>query len=202
MRLKKLTLKSTFPYILLIGGIIGIGASLILSYDTFKVSQNPHYIPSCNLNPVLSCGNVINTAGDTIFHIPYPYYGIAAFAVLITVGSGMLAGAKFKRWYWLTFQAALTLGIIGAYLLLIRSVYRIHALCPYCLSVDVVTTTLFWYLTLYNIDQGHIVFKKPKAKKLYAWIRRHHLDILILWFVIVIGLILKHFWYYYRNHLF
>jgi uncharacterized membrane protein len=200
--LQRLTLKKTFPSILLIGGVLGLIASFVLSYDTFKVSQNGHYIPSCNLNPVLSCGTVISTAGDTIFGLPYPYYGIAAFAVLVTIGSAMLAGARFKRWYWITFQSAFTLGTIGAYLLLLRSLFKIHALCPYCLSVDVVTTTLFWYVTLYNIDQKHIRLPKGKAQQSYNWVRRHHLDLLILWFVIVTGLILKHFWYYYRNHLF
>jgi uncharacterized membrane protein len=201
MSKRNISLKKTFPYLLIIGGAWGLFASLILSYDTLQVSKNAHYIPSCNLNPVLSCGNVINTAGDTIFKLPYPYYGIAAFAVLASVGAAMLAGAVFKKWYWRAFQVAITLGTIGAYFLLLKSVYKIHALCPYCLSVDIVTTTLFWYVTLYNIDQKHITLKNIHAKKIYAWIRQHHLDLLILWFLIVIALILKHFWYYYGKHL-
>jgi uncharacterized membrane protein len=186
----------------MIGGVIGLYASLVLSYDTLQIAKNPHYIPSCNLNPVLSCGNVINTAGDTILKLPYPYYGVAAFAVLITVGAGIVAGAKYKRWFWLTFQVALSFGALGSYYLLLKSVYKIHALCPYCLSVDVVVTTLIWYLTLYNIDQKNIVLsKKGPSKRIYAWIRQHHLDLLILWFLIVIALIVKHFWYYYGKHL-
>lgn len=201
MRLQKTSLSKVFPWLLIVGGLIALFASLVLSYDTFKVSQNAHYIPSCNLNPVLSCGTVINTVGDTVFGLPYPYYGIAVFAVLITVGASILAGARFKRWYWLTFQISFTLGTIGAYLLLLKSVYRIHALCPYCLTVDVVTTTLFWYITLYNIDQKHLRLPKGKPQLVYGWIRRHHLDLLILWFLIIIGLILKHFWYYYGKHL-
>jgi uncharacterized membrane protein len=201
MLLTKTSLNRLFPYILVIGGVIGLLASLILSYDTLQVSKNAHYIPSCNLNPVISCGNVINTAGDTIFRLPYPYYGLIAFAVLVTTGAAMLAGAKFKRWYWLAFQAGVTLGTAGAYFLLLKSVYKIHALCPYCLSVDVVTTTLFWYLTLYNIDNGVIKLKNQRLKSIYKWVRSHHLDLLILWFIIVTGLILKHFWYYYGKHL-
>jgi uncharacterized membrane protein len=201
MSLQKLNLNRTFPYILIIGGAIALFASLILSYDTLQISKDLHYIPSCNLNPVLSCGNVINASGDTIFGLPYPYYGIAVFAVLITVGSSMLAGAKFKRWYWLTFQVAISLGTIGAYLLFLKSVFKIHALCPFCLTVDVVTTTVFWYLTLYNFDQKHIKLSGSKSNSVYAWIRKHHLDLLILWFLIVIAFILHHFWYYYGQHL-
>jgi uncharacterized membrane protein len=201
MKQRKLGLNKVFPYMLVIAGILGLLASLILSYDTFQISKNSHYLPSCNLNPVLSCGNVINATGDKIFGLPYPYYGIAAFAVLLTVGVVMFAGASFKKWFWQTFQVVATLGLLGAYGLLLKSIFKIHALCPYCLSVDVVTTTMVWYLTLYNIDNNFINFKNPKAQKAYHWVRSHHLDLLVLWFFIVIVFILHHFWYYYGKHL-
>jgi uncharacterized membrane protein len=201
MNSAKLKLNSAFPYILLIGGLIGLIASLILTHDTLAIAHNSHYIPSCNLNPVLSCGNVINATGDKIFGLPYPYYGIAAFAALITVGAGMLAGSKLKRWYWIAFQTFITLGTIGAYALLFKSIYSIHALCPFCLSVDVVMTTVFWYTTLYNIDNKYIGTKKIHTANVYKWIRKHHLDLLITWFVLVIVFILHHFWYYYGKHL-
>ncbi len=201
MRSLKLSLDRAFPSLLVIGGLLGLLASLMLTYDTLKVGQNAHYIPSCNLNPVLSCGNVINTAGDKILGLPYPYYGIIVFAVILNTGVVMLAGAKLKRWYWLTFQAIFTLGTIGAYLLLLKSIYKIRALCPYCLSVDVVITILFWYLTLYSIDHTIIRIKNTKAKRMYKWVRLHHLDLLIVWFLIIIALIVKHFWYYYGKHL-
>lgn len=201
MSLKKLNLVKSFPYILIIGGLVGLIASLVLAHDTLAIKQNAHYIPSCNLNPVLSCGNVINAAGDKILGLPYPYYGIAVYAVLTSFGFSLLAGAKFKRWYWLTFQALMTLGTVSAYLLLLKSIFTIHALCPFCLSVDVVTTIMFWYTTLYNIDTGMIKLRQVKLKAAYIWVRKHHLDLLIVWFVIAIGLILKHFWYYYGQHI-
>ncbi len=201
MKSLKLSLNKVFPYLLVIGGAWGIVASMILSYDTYEVAKNVGFTPSCNLNPVLSCGAVINTAGDTIFKVPYPYYGLIAFGVLLTTGVVLLAGAKLKRWYWLLFQAAVTFGLAGSYFLLAKSTYKIHALCPYCLSVDVVVTTIFWYLTLYNIDNKHLKLKNPTAKRIYTFIRAHHIDILIIWFLLITGLVLKHFWYYYGKHL-
>lgn len=197
----KFVLKQAFPYILLACGLAGLIASLILTHDTLAISHNAHYVPSCNLNPVLSCGTVINANGDKILGLPYPFYGIGVFSVLIACGGGMLAGAKYKRWYWLTFQTFVTLGTIGAYALFLKSVYSIHALCPFCLSVDVATTTLFWYTTLYNLDNKVINLKQAWAKNLYKKIRAHHLDLLIFWFIIVIAFILHHFWYYYGKHL-
>jgi len=196
----RLTLVKAFPYLLIIGGAVGLIASLILSHDTLAVAQNSHYVPSCNLNPVLSCGSVINAPGDKILGLPYPFYGIGVFAVLIGAGAGLLAGGRYRRWYWLVFQLMMTLGTIGAYLLLLKSIFKIHALCPFCLSVDVTTTILFWYTTLYNFDLKTMPLS-GRLKPLYRWVRRHHLDLLVLWFIIVAGLILKHFWYYYGQHL-
>jgi uncharacterized membrane protein len=201
VKFKDLNLKKIYPYILVICGTIGLVASLVLSHDTLAVAQNSHYVPSCNLNPIISCGNVINAPGDKILGLPYPYYGIGVFAVLIGSGAGILAGAKYKKWYWLTFQTMMTLGTIGAYFLLLKSIFKIHSLCPFCLSVDVATNILFWYTSLYVIDTGIIVIKNKKFKNIYNWARKHHLDLLILWFVIVIAFILNHFWYYYGQHI-
>jgi hypothetical protein len=57
----------------------------------------------------------------------------------------------------------------------------------------------FRYVTLYNIDNKYIKLPKSWARP-YAWIRRHHLDLLVLWLVVIGALILKHFWYYYGRN--
>ena len=197
---KKITLARSLPYILLVGGIIGLIASLVLSYDTLKIASNPTYVPSCSLNPVLSCGNVIESAEGHSFGIPNPFFGIAAFAVLITVGVSILAGAKFKRWFWIGLEVATVLGMAFAYWLLGQSVYHIRALCPFCLTVDVVVITTFWYVTIYNLQEGYI--KLPsRSVAVSDFIRKHHLDILLAWFIVLIVLILQHFWYYYGKYL-
>ena len=165
MKIKKISLIKTYPYLLIIGGLIGLIASLILTHDTYAISLNHNYVPSCNLNPIISCGNVINAPGDKILGLPYPFYGIGVFPVLITLGVAMLAGAKLKRWFWLTFQVLISLGVAGAYALLLKSMFKIHSLCPFCLTVDVVTTTLFWYTTLYNFDNGIITIKKLELNR-------------------------------------
>ena len=198
---KNWTLKKVYPWLIVIVGLVGLVASLILTHDTLAISANPNYIPSCNINPIISCGNVINYKGDDIFGLPYPFYGVAAFAAATTVGVALLAGAQFKKWFWLSYQTAVTLGLAGAYLLLLKSIYRIHALCPFCLSVDVVTTVLFWYTTLYNADRG-LIDKRLPNNRWYKLLRKHHLDILILWLLALAVAIIKHFWYYYGKHLF
>jgi uncharacterized membrane protein len=56
MNSAKLKLNSAFPYILLIGGLIGLIASLILTHDTLAIAHNSHYIPSCNLKYIGKSG--------------------------------------------------------------------------------------------------------------------------------------------------
>lgn len=195
----KLTLQKSLPYILIISGIIGLLASFILTYDILQLSANPNFVPNCNLNPVISCGSVLASSEGSTFGFPNSFIGLAAYAVLITVGTAMLAGAKFKRWFWLSLQAGATFAIIFVHWLFYNSVYVINALCPYCISVWIVTIVSFSYITFYNVDQGYI--KIPKSmQKIYAWKRRHHIDLVLLWIFIIGALILKHFWYHYGKN--
>lgn len=135
-----------------------------------------------------------------IFSTPSTYVGFGVFAALIVIGIAILAGAKFKRWFWVGMQIGVTLGVLGILGLFIDSVYFINALCPFCMSIWVVTITTFWYVTLYNFDNKHLSLPKGKPQKVYAWVRKHHLDLLILFFLIIIALILNHFWYYYGRY--
>lgn len=194
--LQKLTLTQVLPYILIGAGIVGLISSSVLSYDKMELLKNPSFVPNCNLDPVLSCGTVMHTAQSSAFGFPNPWIGLAAFAVVATVGVAMLAGATFKRWFWLAFEAGMALGLVFAFWLLFESIYRIQALCPYCLAADVALIISFWYLTLYAIQEKFLRLPARLAAGA-AFARRHHGEVLIVAFLILIGFILQHFWYYY-----
>lgn len=197
MSIRNLTLKKALPYILIIGGIIGYACAFIIMFDKVKLAGNPHYIPSCNLDPIISCGNIMQSKQATAFGFPNPFLGLGGFAIVAAVGAGMLAGGKFKRWFWLSVNAGVLFAVGFVHWLFYESVYSIHSLCPWCMVVWAVSITTFWYVTLYNIDEGNLKIPKGKA---YRWIRRHHLDLLVLWLLVIAGLILKHFWYYYGRN--
>jgi uncharacterized membrane protein len=201
MSAHKFTLEKSLPYILVVGGIIGYICSFIILFDKIQLLKNPNYIPSCNLNPIISCGSVMSSKQGSAFGFPNPFIGLGAFPILLCVGMAIFAGAKFKRWFWLGLEAGTILGLLFIHWLFFESVYRIHALCPWCMVVWVVTITTFWYVSLYNIDHKFIRLPKGKPERLYRWIRAHHMDILILWLLIIAFLILKHFWYYYGQHI-
>jgi uncharacterized membrane protein len=196
VEIKKRTVKQNLPYIFIIFGLMGVYCAFVLSQDKIKLLQNPNTHLSCSLDPVLACGNVISSAQGHAFGFPNPFLGLAGFAAVVTIGFAMLAGARFKRWFWLAIEAGLVFALGFIHWLFYQSVYVIHNLCMYCMAVWIVVITSFWYATLYNIDSKNIVLP-ARLRKPYAFVRRHHFDILILWFLIIAGLILKHFWYYY-----
>lgn len=198
---KSITLAQVIPWMLIIVGIIGLVCAFVLTYDQIRIWEDPGYQPACNLNPIVSCGSVINSKQGDIFGIPAPFFGLAMFPVLITIGVVVLSGAKLKRWIWQGLEVAMAGGLVWAIALFLISLYRVHALCPFCLTTDTVIYILFWYLTLYNIETKAIPIPKGSVEQAAIFARKHHLDIIVLWFLLVIIFTLKHFWYYYGHQL-
>jgi uncharacterized membrane protein len=194
-------LNRVLPYILLIGGIIGIICSFIITVDKIALLQDPTYVPNCNLNPIISCGNVMQSKQANTFGFANPIIGLVAFGALSAIGAAMLAGATFKRWYWLGLQAGTLFGIGFVHYLFFQTTYRIGALCPYCIVVWIVTITTFWYVLQYNLMQRYIILPSKYGPSITAWLRRHHLDILVLWLLLIAFFVIKHFWYYFGKHL-
>lgn len=196
----KPTLPKALPYILTIAGMIGTYCAFALSQDKIRLLENPNASLGCSLDPVLACGSVISSAQGHAFGFPNPFLGLAGYGALAAIGITIFAGARFKRWFWLLLQAGLVFAVGFVHWLFFQSVYVIENLCIYCMCVWVVTIVSFWYVTLYNIDSKHIKLPKGKAQSVYDWVRKHHLDLLLLWFLIIIALILNHFWYYYGRY--
>ncbi len=195
---KKITLKRFLSWVLVIGGIIGTICAFVITLEKLELMQNPSYSPPCDLNPVISCGSVMASPQAHAFGFPNPLIGLIAFPVLITLGVIGLTGVTVKRWMWWGVLAGTVFGVGFVHWLFYQSVYNINALCPYCMVVWAVTITTFWYTLLYNLQ---LSFDKlsPLGKRLAVFMRRHHLDILIFWFVVIAAFIIKHFWYYFGS---
>ena len=96
---KLLGLDKLLPWILVIGGLVGLIASFIIMYDQIQLLQNPGYKPTCSINPIISCGSVMKSDEAHLFGFTNPVIGLATFPVLITVGLVVLMGAKLRRWF-------------------------------------------------------------------------------------------------------
>lgn len=188
-------IQNTFPHILIMGGILALFSAFVLTIEKIEVLKNPSHQLSCSLDPVLACGPVMMSEQATAFwNIPNPSIGLVAFGMFVMTGLAMLAGAKMKRWFWNMYIFGISVGLAFTFWLMYQTVYSINALCVYCMLVWVVMFTVGWYLFQYLLATKHININN---KRLTKFIRGHHFDILLAWFLIVIIWILNHFWYYY-----
>ncbi|MFD5403987.1 vitamin K epoxide reductase family protein [Streptomyces griseorubiginosus] len=140
-----------FAALLVITGAAGLLASWVITLDKFTLLEDPDFTPACSLNPVVSCGSVMRSDQASAFGFPNPMLGLAAYAVVICVGMSLLAGARFPRWYWLTFDAGCLFGVGFVSWLQFQSLYRINALCLWCCLAWVATVVLFWYVTSFAV---------------------------------------------------
>jgi len=137
-----------------VGSVVGLVASATLLVEKIELLQDPAYVPSCSINPVLSCGSVMSTEQAALFGFPNPILGVAAFPFVIATGAAMLAGARLARWYWALLQVGATLGLVFVGWLAFQSLYRIGALCPYCMVVWAVVIPTFVAVTVRNLRAG------------------------------------------------
>lgn len=126
------------PWLLLIDGLIGTLAAFVLTVEKLALLADSAYVTSCSLNPVLNCGSIMRTKQAEVFGFPNPLIGVAAFPIVAATGAALLAGARLRSWYWLGLQVGTTLGAGFVAWLIFQSLYRINALCPYCMVVWVV----------------------------------------------------------------
>lgn len=180
---------------LLVGGAIGLLASAVLLIERIRLAEDSDYVPTCSINPVLSCGNVMESAQAALLGFPNPIIGVAAFPVVIATAAALLAGARLARWYWLGLQAGVTVALLLISWLVFQSLYRIGALCPYCMVVWVVVIPMFWYVTLRNLRAGVLGGSRALSRTLDDW----SAPLLFGAYAVVVLLILQRFWSYWST---
>ncbi|WP_308429480.1 vitamin K epoxide reductase family protein, partial [Streptomyces longisporoflavus] len=50
-----------FALLLVITGAAGLLAAWVITLDKFKLLEDPDFTPGCSLNPVVSCGNIMQS---------------------------------------------------------------------------------------------------------------------------------------------
>jgi uncharacterized membrane protein len=182
---------------LLVGGLVGLVAAAVLLIERIRLAEDSSYVPTCSINPVLSCGNVMESAQASLLGFPNPVIGVAAFPVVIATGAALLAGARLARWYWAGLQVGVTAAMLFVAWLVFQSLYRIGALCPYCMVVWAVVIPLFWYVTARNAAAG--VLGSPPGGRLATGLRDWRAPLVFGSFLVVVLLVLERFWPYWSS---
>ena len=138
-------------WILAVGGIIGIFASIELIIQKIAVLSDPDFVPNCDINPILSCGSVISTEQASLFGFPNPVLGVIGFTIVIMFGALLFTGVEMPRLMWLGLNFGALAGMVFVIWLVSQSLYVIGALCPWCMVVWAVTIPIFWQVTTDNL---------------------------------------------------
>ncbi|MFJ5140124.1 vitamin K epoxide reductase family protein [Streptomyces sp. NPDC088707] len=145
-----------FAWMLVITGAAGALAAWVITIDKFKLLEDPDFVPGCSLNPVVSCGNIMKSEQASVFGFPNPMLGLVTYAMVIAIGLALLAGARYRRWYWLGLNAGTLFGVGFCTWLMYQSLYEINSLCLWCCLAWVATIVMFWYVTSQNVRSGVI----------------------------------------------
>ncbi|MGP4053578.1 vitamin K epoxide reductase family protein [Mycobacterium sp. 4D054] len=177
----------------LIAGVVGLAAALTLTVEKIELLIDPSYVPSCSINPVLSCGSVMVTPQASLFGFPNPLIGIVAFSVVVVTGVLALAKVGLGRWYWAGLAVGTLAGTVFVHWLIFQSLYRIGALCPYCMVVWAVTIPLLVVAASIAVQPQRSNSGVIRALHTWRW------SLVTLWFTAVLLLILERFWNYWST---
>ncbi len=143
-------------WLLTLTGLVGWGASATLVWERLNLYENPLHKTSCDVNPLVSCGTVMQTPQAAVFGFPNPLIGIVGFALVVAFGFALLSGARFARWLWV----CIWLGVAAAALFLIwlwsQALFEIVKLCIYCMVAWAATIPLFTVLTGALLARGTV----------------------------------------------
>ena len=176
---------------MIVVGTAGALASAALIIEKVAVLADPTHVPACSINPVISCGSVMMSWQAELLGFPNPVLGLAGFPVVAASGAALLAGGHLRRWYWIALLAGSLAGVGLVHWLIFQSLYRIGALCPYCMIVWVAAITAFAAATAHNVRTGRL----PVPARLRG-IASYGPIVVTVWLVVIAGLIVIRFWDY------
>jgi uncharacterized membrane protein len=139
---------------LVVAGALGWWASFSLTVDKFLLLVNPEADLDCNFSVLVQCGKNLDSWQGAVFGFPNPILGLGGFVAPIAVGVGLLAGARFARWFWIAFNIGIAGALAFVIWLISQSIFSLGTLCPWCMLVWSVTIPLFWIVTARNLAEG------------------------------------------------
>jgi uncharacterized membrane protein len=160
-----------FALFLSVTGFIGLSAAFAVTVEKIHKLLHPEEAASCDYSVIVQCGKNLASWQGSLLGFPNPIIGLMAWSVVITIGVGILAGARYANWFW----RGLNIGAVGALgfviWLFIQSVFVLGTLCPWCMVTWLATIPLFWVVTFWNMKHGVWGSKVQKlGSTLLSWV--------------------------------
>ncbi|GAA2917789.1 vitamin K epoxide reductase family protein [Streptomyces thioluteus] len=183
-----------FALLLVVTGAMGLLASWVITLDKNKILEakavGKTFTPGCSLNPIVSCGNIMESDQAQAFGFPNPWLGMVCYGAIIAIGLALLGGARFPRWYWLGMQAGTLFGVGFCSWLQYQSLYVIGSLCLWCCLAWVATIVMFCYVLVQNVRHRFIPLPDGARRAVLEF----HWVLPVLWIGVIGLLILTNWW--------
>lgn len=183
---------TAYPYILSVGGAIGLVAMTWQAAERITMLKNPAVDLSCSLSPVVDCTGVLGNKLAAVLGFPNAFLGMIFFAILATSGLMLLSGGAFKSWFRHFVMAVSIVLILFSVWFFSVSLYILGTICIFCVFGWIVAVPMFWYGLLYYLQSA----SKKTQKKLARFIsfgRKHHFDVVVVVYGIMILMFLIRF---------
>lgn len=178
--------RTALAVLLAVTGAVGLFAAMMLTIDRIRLLQNPATELGCNLSPFIACGPVMQSRAGALFGFPNPLLGIIGFTVVVTTAAALLAGARFRRWYWVGLEIGVVSAAVFITWLQTQSLYVIGALCLWCMLVWSITIPTVVAVTVHNLAAGHLGRWGVRAGRT---LRSYQITIVAVWYLIVVAAI-------------
>lgn len=162
----------TWGVLAVVLSLIGFAASAELVAERLALYQDAGHRASCDINAWLACGTVMRTPQAELFGFPNPFIGIVAYAVVLVVAVGVLAGARYARWFWWLLWLGIAAGSVFTLWLWWQTTFHINALCLYCMIVWCAQTYLLAHTTARMRRSGMFggVGREGAGSTAWAWL--------------------------------
>jgi uncharacterized membrane protein len=178
---------------LLVTGAVGLYGAVRLTIDEFVVAGNPHAQLSCDVNPFVSCSDVMASWQGHLFGFPNPILGVMGFVAPIAVGVLLLFGAVVQsKGFWTLFNAGVFLAWVFVTWLFVQTVFSIGRLCPWCMLVWSVTIPMFWIFTIWNLRNGNLPFGRA-GRRIGAELWPFSWAFVLVNYMVIVIVIIVHF---------
>lgn len=128
-----------------VAALMSVVIAVIILVEKLKLAENPDYVTSCSINPIVSCGAVVKSAQAAVFwDIPNPVLGVIGFSVVSAVYF-ISFFVKLPRFVWVVNAVGSFAAVIFCFWLATQALFVIQAICVYCVGIWLLTSVLAWF---------------------------------------------------------
>ncbi len=186
-------LSKIWAWVLTVGGLSGVIAMTMQASERITMLKNPTVPLSCNLNPIIDCGTVLDNRLAALFGFPNAFIGMIVFAGLALSGLFLITGTKPNKAYRNIVMALSTILLGFSIWFYSVSLYVIAKICIFCLVGWFVSIPIF----VYSFAQWASGSNNKSLQKAGEFFQKNHINIIVVSYVIMALMYVLKFQEYY-----